>query len=153
MSWLDKFFFGIQLVQVDGVQLPAEPVLNFANATGTDDPLNNRTNITLASSSAIGGGIPTSSQSGAITFSAGTQCVAVDLRTADATADMSTFPSPVTGVAVQFDLQEGLKSILFTGATFLTPEDTTGTLSQFKITGGGQSVILKRTALGNWQTL
>jgi len=53
MSWLDNFFApGILSLQLGGVPLPQEQILNFASGfTAADDPTNGRTNLT-----ATGGG-------------------------------------------------------------------------------------------------
>jgi hypothetical protein len=48
MSWLDRFFLGgYGKIQIGGVDLPPEAVINFpAAVTGADDAANGRTNIT-----------------------------------------------------------------------------------------------------------
>jgi len=47
MSWLDRFFLGgYGKIQIDGVDLAREAVLNFLSGVkGTDDPANGRTDI------------------------------------------------------------------------------------------------------------
>lgn len=44
MSWLDKFFVGVAIIQSSGVILPQRPTLDFTTGlVATDDAVNNRT--------------------------------------------------------------------------------------------------------------
>jgi hypothetical protein len=54
VSYLDTILGGYKRIQSNGTQLPAETSLNFLNATITDDPSNNRTNVTVNASVAAG---------------------------------------------------------------------------------------------------
>src|SRR5580693_7800670 len=149
MSWLDGFLDAYRLVQVGGVPLAQEQILNFVNGTGVDDPTNRRTNITLAAASGIGGGAPSSTQSGAITLPAGTACIEVDLSSVDATVNLAGIS--VVGTAYQFDLvgSGGTKSILLYGASILSVTNGAGVVvaatlaDPVAIPGAGQSVIIK----------
>lgn len=66
MSWLDRFFTNKNYgtIQINGVPLPPEAILNIIGATGADDPTNQRTTITISGGGG-GGGLPITS--GALT--------------------------------------------------------------------------------------
>jgi hypothetical protein len=102
--------------------------------------------------SVIGGGACGAPVSGAVTLPTTTGCIAVDLTSVDATVDVSTV-TPYDGLAYQFDLQAGTKSILFSGGTFVSVANgSTTPLSTMSVQGGGQSVTIKYNAANTWWT-
>jgi hypothetical protein len=61
--------------------------------------------------------------------------------------------TPYDGLAYQFDLQAGQKSILFSGGTFVSVTNgSTTPLSTMSVEGGGQSVVIKYNAANAWWT-
>jgi hypothetical protein len=48
MSWLDKFFIGVQFIQNNGVTLPQQPIVDIVGATSiVNDATNTRTVVTI----------------------------------------------------------------------------------------------------------
>ena len=105
-------------------------------------------------SGSIGGGACGGNVSGTISLTspAVVQCFSVDLTSVDATVNVSTI-TPFDGLAYQFDLQAGTKSINFTGGTFVSiANGSTTPLSSMSVQGGGQSVVIKYNAANSWWT-
>jgi hypothetical protein len=106
---------------------------------------------------AIGGGACGAPVSGAITLpnvaGVGTSgCIAVDLTSIDATVNVGSV-TPSDGLAYQFDLQAGTKSILFSGGTFISVANgSTTPEASMAVQGGGQSVVVKYNAANSWWT-
>ena len=104
------------------------------------------------SGGSIGGGACGASQSGAIVLPTLSGCIAVDLTSLDATVNVGSVVTS-DGLAYQFDLQAGTKSIIFSGATFVSVANgSTTPLTSLAIQGGGQSVIIKYNAANSWWT-
>ena len=100
----------------------------------------------------IGGGpcgVPTS---GVISLPALSACIAIDLSSVDATVNLGSV-APFDGLAYQFDLQAGTKTINFSGGTFVSVANgSTTPLSTMSVEGGGQSVTIKYNAANAWWT-
>ena len=145
MSWLDQFFVGYVTVAVGGVPLAQEPILNLVNATGVDNPLLTRTDVTLAASSGIGGGSTGAAQTGAVVLPGTTACIAVNIGSGDATCNVGQIATPADGQAYQFDLigTSTGNTFTLTGATFLNAGATSTT---FVITGSGKFATIKYNA-------
>ena len=47
LNWIDTMFFGIRRILTGGVELPERPALNFEGATVTDNPAENRIDVTF----------------------------------------------------------------------------------------------------------
>ena len=48
LNWIDTMFFGVRRILSGGTELPERPALNFEGATVTDNPAENRIDVTLA---------------------------------------------------------------------------------------------------------
>lgn len=157
MSWLDQFFVGYVTVAAGGVALAQEPILNFVNATAQDNPLLTRTDVTLASGGAVGGGATGTAQTGAVVLPGTTGCIAVDLTSGNATCNLAQISSPVDGYAVQLDLVGSStgNTITFSGATIMSKSSSPAStpVTTLAFTGTGQSIFIKYNAANTYWTV
>ena len=100
MSWLDKLFgAGYKTIQIGGVALPQQPTVNIVSgASGVNNALLGRTDLTIASGSQLAQVTPTA---GAVTVLAG------QAAWIDASAGTVTVTPPAVAVAAMFGAKTG----------------------------------------------
>lgn len=128
---------------------PLGPTGPGVGATGATGP----TGATGATG-ALGGGPPTSTQSGVITLNpAISEVVEVNLSGGDATVDMSQVPTPFSGQVYYFWLVGGSvgNEITFSDSTFSSALQGSVPVGTFSIIGSGQLVWLwYSTSTATW---
>jgi hypothetical protein len=151
MSWLDTLFNGITTVQVAGLQLPQQRIVNFTGGvTGADDPLNYRTVLTVGSAFG-GGGVPVS---GALGTLSANSFYTVRLDTQDSTATLPTMTAD--GFVVIAFLSKGVAvphkaTISSTGANIDNSETPyLGLQAQAQYSTTGVAVFYWNNSLGEW---
>lgn len=48
LNWIDTLFFGVRRILSGGVELPERPAINFEGATVTDNPAENRIDVSMS---------------------------------------------------------------------------------------------------------
>jgi hypothetical protein len=156
VSWIDTLLFGYNTVAAGGVAAVQRRIVNFVNGTAVDNPTFKRTDVTT--SGAIGGGIPSSTQSGAVILPAVSSVIEVYVDS-PATCNMAQLSSPSTGLAFQFNLISSSSSgapngtLTFSGGSFSSVANQGAIQSSLVVSGSGQSITITRNSLGQWQTL
>jgi hypothetical protein len=138
MSWLDAFFAGVTTIQVAGVPLPAERILNLTGtgvSSGVDDPLNGRTTVTFTAGGGGGGGGTTSG----VTNTSGTIAIAnaTNKYRANGTVSYTLPVSTTDGEWHSVNILGGTVTVTATGNIIMRPDN--GALVStftFSIVGG-----------------